>query len=80
MQTVKKEPELVSPQFVADMLSVEVRTVYHWVHLARNKPSPDSIPIAKIPGSRLLRFPLKEIREWYQRGGTRIEEPEMSFR
>lgn len=60
--------ELVSAATLADLLEVKVRTIREWVTLARTNPSPDAIPFVQMPGSRLIRFPLKEVRQWYRRG------------
>ena len=63
-----REPELVSAKTLSAMFDVKVTTIWEWVAQARKKPSAESIPYIQIPGSRILRFPLKKVREWYGRG------------
>ena len=60
--------ELVSAKTLAGIMDVKIRTIREWVTRARLKSSPDAIPFVQVPGSRLIRFPLNEVRQWYERG------------
>lgn len=64
----RPDMELVSAETLANMWDVKIRTIREWVTLARNNPSNAGIPFVQMPGSRLIRFPLKKVKEWYSRG------------
>lgn len=66
-----KEAELVSADNLAKLLDVKLATIRYWIQIARTHPSPNSIPFIQLPNSRLIRFPLKKVREWYTRGTFR---------
>jgi len=68
MGNSKPATDLVSAKTLSQMWEVEERTIMGWVTLARTKPTAEPIPFVRLPGSRLIRFPLKEAREWYSRG------------
>ena len=63
-----EEPELVSAKTLAIILDVKLATIRYWINIARTHRSPNSIPFIQLPNSRLIRFPLKKVREWYTRG------------
>ena len=63
-----KEAELVSAKTLATILEVKLETIRFWIKNARTHPSPNAIPFIQLPNSRLIRFPLKKVREWYNRG------------
>lgn len=65
------DSQLISLKALSEMIDVKVWTLRKWITRARQNPSPDSIPFLKMPGSGLLRFSVKEIRQWYQRGRSR---------
>lgn len=67
----KRKMEVVSAETLAAILDLKVKTIYNWVSLARTKPSPDSIPFRQLPGKRTLRFNLREVKEWLDRGSGR---------
>lgn len=68
----KREPEMVSAQTLAQMWDIKIRTIRDWVNEARTGTTVDGIPFKRIPGSRLIRFPLKEVRAWRDRANNRM--------
>lgn len=70
-QPAMDERELVTAKHLAPLLDVSVRTIWDWVKAAKNNHSGDGIPFVNVPpGSRNLRFPIKKVRLWYERGRT----------
>ena len=53
--------DLVNDKTLSRLLDVPRETIKFW----RAK---GLIPWVKLPGTKLVRYPLKEIREWYQLG------------
>ena len=58
--------EFLTPAQVADLLHVEVRTVYSWIE----RRAADGIPFHRITGGRTILFDLGEVVEWISKNAA----------
>jgi predicted DNA-binding transcriptional regulator AlpA len=63
------EPELVSVKTLGRLLDISEKTIWDWIYKNRRQSSLDPLPYHKLGG--LVRFNLKEVRQWVDRRRVR---------
>lgn len=64
-------PEFVSVKTLARLLDISEKTLWDWIYKSRRHPTFDPLPYHKL--GALIRFDLKEVREWIARRRVRAK-------